>query len=52
MNTPLIFKKKSIVNFRKYRSRKKVEIWWSKNDVTHELAKNGIHGNFVFEAKV
>ena len=31
MNMPQIFKTKCLVNFRKYRSRKKVLIWWSKN---------------------
>ena len=27
---PQIFKTKCMLNFRKYRSRKKVKIWWSK----------------------
>ena len=31
MNTPQIFKTNCKVNFRKYRSREKVQIWWSKN---------------------
>ena len=30
MNMPQIFKTKCMLNFRKYRSRKKVKIWWSK----------------------
>ena len=34
MNMPQIFKTKCILNFRKYRSRKKVQIWWSKKLVT------------------
>ena len=31
MNMPQIFKTECVLNFRKYRSRNKVYIWWSKN---------------------
>ena len=37
-----------MANFRKYKSRKKVQICWSKNEETHELNKNRIHENFGF----
>ena len=36
MNMPQTFKTKCILNFRKYRSRKKVYIWWSKKFVTSD----------------
>ena len=31
MNMPQIFKTKCILNFKNYKSRKKVYIWWSQN---------------------
>ena len=37
---PQIFKTKCLVNFRKYRSRKKVLIWWSKKRQNQIRLKN------------
>ena len=37
---PQIFKTKYLVNFRKYRSRKKVLIWWSKKRQNQIRLKN------------